>query len=722
MKMNQQAEAHNAGDDALECDIVMAGGVTSGIIYPGAVAMISRRYRFRSIGGTSVGAIAAAVTAAAEYGRRSGANRDAFRLVGALPKTLGEVAADGHARLFHLFTPEPGTVPLLALVTPLFAQGGRIRQFARIVAATCSYWQIALPSLLTLLIGLVMIAAAPIFVLVTLPMTIASALVVWIASLALMLRRHWLPAWRDNGYGICTGLTSPGPGKGKEKNFEGLTHWMHRAVQEAAGRPLDKDPLTFGQLWSLQTPGGSEQAEISPHAVREIELAMIASDISRNRTIQLPFLETPSPLYVDLTTLSRYFPEAVVAWMKDSCGCYDKRVEKLPGVIRLPKPQDIPVVFGARLSLSFPVLLSALPLMTPDFSKGTNKKGFIALRKVWFSDGGLTSNFPIHFFDSPIPSRPTFCLNLIDADDEAPGVTADANPAMPGGTRDPIKPIAQPGSASRSAATRPVISEDRDPAPGDDVWGYISIAQGNQFILPPFTAFDKPGTGQGILSFAAALVNTARYWSDNQLLIAPGIRDRVVNIGLREDEGGLNLDMSPTVIADLDLRGRAAGMIIAARFDPAAATDPETGAANETIFANHRWVRFRAFMAAFEDASRRFAQSRRASDTAAEQRGETALEKMVDGLASEKLGYSTPAGARWYFKAATDKFEELSLWMARQTSNEPVATFDRARTYEDDAVHKPAGGAPRPLMRMRPRPLIDNDPRSEAADLPEQRS
>ena len=71
----------------LECDIVMAGGVTSGIIYPGAVAMIARRYSFQSIGGTSVGAIAAAVTAAAEYGRRTGHKPHAFEEIAALPKS-----------------------------------------------------------------------------------------------------------------------------------------------------------------------------------------------------------------------------------------------------------------------------------------------------------------------------------------------------------------------------------------------------------------------------------------------------------------------------------------------------------------------------------------------------------------------------------------------------------------------------------------------------------
>src|SRR5215471_16555087 len=99
---------------------------------------------------------------------------------------------------------------------------------------------------------------------------------------------------------------------------------------------------------------------------------MIASDISRNRTVQLPFLETPSPLYVETSVLERYFPPTIVEWMKNNAGRYDGRVEPRADVIRLPWPQNLPIVFGARLSLSFPVLLSALPLMTPDFAKGRN--------------------------------------------------------------------------------------------------------------------------------------------------------------------------------------------------------------------------------------------------------------------------------------------------------------------------------------------------------------
>ena len=147
------------------------------------------------------------------------------------------------------------------------------------------------------------------------------------------------------------------------------------------------------------------------------------------------------------------------------------------------------------------------------------------------------------------------------------------------------------------------------------------MGRGNRITPVPFTAFDKAG-GAGLVSFILTLVNTARFWSDNQMLIAPGVRDRVVNIALRDDEGGLNLNMPSNTIDELDRRGRAAGLLIAARFDPDALEDPETGTANTQVFPNHRWVRFRTFMGAFEDLSRRFVTSRRGSDAGAQARGE----------------------------------------------------------------------------------------------------
>jgi predicted acylesterase/phospholipase RssA len=71
-----------------QCDLVMKGGIASGLVYPKAIQELSTKFRFRDIGGTSAGAIAAVVTAAAEHGRRHGKVSDPFKLVADIPKEL----------------------------------------------------------------------------------------------------------------------------------------------------------------------------------------------------------------------------------------------------------------------------------------------------------------------------------------------------------------------------------------------------------------------------------------------------------------------------------------------------------------------------------------------------------------------------------------------------------------------------------------------------------
>lgn len=123
----------------LECDIVMAGGVTSGIIYPGALAMIVRKFRFRSIGGTSVGAIAAAVTGAAEYGRQTGKKPNAFEILRTLPKAAWRGGRrQAHAPLSFVYA---GTShqTVTGFGHASFAQGERVKQIFQILGVTCSY-------------------------------------------------------------------------------------------------------------------------------------------------------------------------------------------------------------------------------------------------------------------------------------------------------------------------------------------------------------------------------------------------------------------------------------------------------------------------------------------------------------------------------------------------------------------------------------------------------
>src|SRR5215213_7754645 len=97
------------------CDIVMKGGITSGVVYPPAIVELSKTYTFKNIGGTSAGAIAAAVTAAAEHGRQNG--NDGFGVVADLPDWLGATASNSkQSNLFSLFQPQPETRPLFRVV------------------------------------------------------------------------------------------------------------------------------------------------------------------------------------------------------------------------------------------------------------------------------------------------------------------------------------------------------------------------------------------------------------------------------------------------------------------------------------------------------------------------------------------------------------------------------------------------------------------------------
>jgi hypothetical protein len=68
--MNEYVDGDFANPAAV-CDVIMKGGITSGVVYPLALTELARQFPLSRVGGTSAGAIAAA--AAAEYG--SGALR-----------------------------------------------------------------------------------------------------------------------------------------------------------------------------------------------------------------------------------------------------------------------------------------------------------------------------------------------------------------------------------------------------------------------------------------------------------------------------------------------------------------------------------------------------------------------------------------------------------------------------------------------------------------------
>src|SRR5262249_26609826 len=98
------------------CDVIMKGGITSGVVYPKAGVELAARYTLKSIGGTSAGAIAAGFFAAAERRRSVGGSAKGFEELRGYPeKFAGKV--DGRISFLQaLFRPRPETRRLFDLL------------------------------------------------------------------------------------------------------------------------------------------------------------------------------------------------------------------------------------------------------------------------------------------------------------------------------------------------------------------------------------------------------------------------------------------------------------------------------------------------------------------------------------------------------------------------------------------------------------------------------
>src|SRR3954466_8198383 len=120
-----------------EADMVMKGGITSGVVYPLAVCELAKQYRFRNLGGSSAGGIAAAFAAAAEYARDTGG----FQRLAELPRTLG-------TNLEAMFQPSPRTKPVFTVLKAALnkKQSGLVKKAAMAATAVRAQWVWALAS------------------------------------------------------------------------------------------------------------------------------------------------------------------------------------------------------------------------------------------------------------------------------------------------------------------------------------------------------------------------------------------------------------------------------------------------------------------------------------------------------------------------------------------------------------------------------------------------
>ena len=537
---------HDAATKRPECDVVMKGGITSGIVYPRAIARLAAHYRLRSVGGASAGAIAAAAAAAAEYGRA----QDGFERLRDLPEWLAETddgTATGSTRLMRLFQPQASTRRLYRLLVAGLMPDERAPMLAalRWLLATLRWFPLA--SVLALLIAL--LALSPLrhfhFAGGVLPWLGAAASLVaaactFVLVLALRIAWHALRVLPANGYGLCSGLGGA----------DALTPWLHATLQSLAGLDVRR-PLRFGDLWRGHAPPPdyvAASARVHPRE-RDIDLRLMTTALSHGRPYSFPLADTS--FCFDADDMRTLFPREVVdALVADSPGRFDEGT--LRGRYRLPAMEDLPVLVAVRMSLAFPLLLSAVPLWRERVEPDPQARGqwrHVAER-VWFSDGGICSNFPIHYFDALVPSRPTFGINLVDAE------------FVPPEPRDPDDFVWMPDH-NGSGATSTVVPVER----------------------------------RGLRSFLGAILTTMQDWSDSTQLAIPGYRDRIVAVRLQAEEGGLNLRMAPALIQRLAARGEAAADLLLAHY---AQRDPPAGSV--TGWRNHRWVRYRVAMRVLGEA------------------------------------------------------------------------------------------------------------------------
>lgn len=611
-----------------ECDLVMKGGITSGVIYPKLVSRLSNHYQFKNVGGTSAGAIAAGACAAAEYGRKHG-NRGAFTALGNLPKMLGEkTPLSNRSKLFTLFQPtkalrkhfgvlvgslnvvEPvdasqrvliallkmhpvmlvvGVLLGMLLLWPLVqAQAPVVNPVLTFGVAAVAFLMVSLGLFFgARIVALLMVSLGRFFgarivarsvmscgfvavlIAVTLAVLLRGALgadwswglagialateAISIMVLALLLLAvvgrfgaTLLDGLHRNGYGICTGRTADST----EGAPIGLTDWLVSYFNEIAGFEQGHRPLTFGDLWGTQ----------DANAPRQINLEVMTSAISQQMVYGIPFREDTQPFYYDPDEWAALFPPSVLCWLKDAAAknpggdgseplptgaCVTNAAGK--ALHALPRRADLPIVVAVRMSLSFPILLSAVPLYSIDWSlkenqgkkdhliaaakRGRQESVIIKATKVWFSDGGIGSNMPLHMFDALLPGHPTFAVNL--------------------------------------KAEHPDF-EIAEPEQPDNKSGRIYLPHNtNDGRLRHWPEPKDEQPLGGLLGFLLSIVNTMQDWRDEILFPYPGFRDRIVQISQRPTEGGLNLDMPEKSITDLANAGEMAADRLVDRFNPA---------------------------------------------------------------------------------------------------------------------------------------------------------
>jgi predicted acylesterase/phospholipase RssA len=523
-----------------ECDMVMKGGITSGVVYPRAILRLAQKYRFRAIGGGSVGALVAALTAAAELAR---GNRGFERL----DEKRDELSSDGFltSRFQALEQTRPALEFFLAILSAKNETASGASRFGSLANHLGS---VLIREYRNVFVASFVIGAAVGIVLLSLLaeglnsplgetelssyMILFGFVVGLVAAACGAIAKFVYIMWRKvpkNQFGLCRGSGAPGTA---EQPL--LTDWISQAINYIAGIEVEGTPLTFADLKSADD------------VTRRIDLKIMTTNL--NQTTPYIFPRNPNTFLFNEDEMSEFFPANVVQYMIENAAPTDVSLPE--GFHVFPEANKLPIVVPVRMAISFPILLSAVPVWTVKRaawdSKRMNQPVSLTdkeLSRNLFSDGGICSNFPIHFFDAWLPRRPTFGIDLASIPDENDDY---------------------------------ILDDISSPSPsGDLAEGGVSLPQADQRdnILS-----SRIGN---LLQFAMAVFHSAQNFRDTMQSQLPSYQERIVHVPLSSQEGGLNLNMPQTIIEGMQAKGLEAGEILCGeRFS----------------FERHQWVRLRVLM------------------------------------------------------------------------------------------------------------------------------
>jgi predicted acylesterase/phospholipase RssA len=431
---------------------------------------------------------------------------------------------------------------------------------------------VRLVSLLPILLALVAVGwlfiAAPSRYAIAILVGLAASLLVCLILLFSLLTIFGL--YRSTFFGLVGGSSSPSKhrlldrasGMPKSTINEAVVPWLNNCLSQLAGLHED-EVLRFGHLWdgldySERRLSGEpeDRGELrrmtSIPNFRLINLRLMTTDLVRRRPYAFPLqpASEEDQLWLQLDELreSESFPESVLAVLSES---ESRQLVDKAGRIRtyhaLPDPWDVPVIFAVRLSMAMPILFTAIPMYRlvqpqlirddlgrtmfqdehvfkteirpPDLDASTKpqtQSDLAGVEELWFSDGGITSNFPVDLFDTFLPQWQSVALSL--------------------------------GS-------------------------YPTWAPHQDVVLPhdwetDVGAPNAPLTNSG-MSFLKATLDTAMTWRDRTQADSNSRHGRIAEVRLRPDEGGTHLFMPRAVVASLALRGALAGARLRCRIaDP----------------------------------------------------------------------------------------------------------------------------------------------------------